>query len=56
MIGFIEPRCFSCICAGCKLEYKCDEKPCDENRNVYECCNVKWECDIYDAIETEDMI
>ena len=51
-----EPRCFSCICAGCKLEYTCKEKPCDENVNVYDCREAVFECEIYDDIATEYMI
>lgn len=48
----MEPRCFSCICAGCPNEDTCENKPCKEGVSVFECVEVLWpgECEVYDKL------
>lgn len=51
LIGSIELRCLSCICAGCIIEDTCKDKPCSKSpRSVYECTDVSFQCDILDRL------
>lgn len=50
LYGSIVLRCLSCICAGCVIEDKCKDKPCNESTNPYECTNVNCQCDILDRL------
>ena len=52
----MEPRCFSCICAGCPNEGTCEEKPCKEGVSIFECVEVLWpgDCETYDQLMEEN--
>ena len=54
LLGDMELRCLSCICAGCAIEYTCKEKPCDDTTNPHECIYVQCQCDIYDEMYDND--
>lgn len=50
----IELRCLSCICAGCPIENSCEEKPCTDSTNPYECTDVSCTCDTYDSLYNKE--